>query len=469
MYRHGERRTQQAKADVQMLMPVLAKFIVNEYPSDAAARVAIPAVADGFGCILAGAKSEVATRLAASLPGQDDGWSSLYGTGKSITPSCAALINAAAGHAYDLDDWEEPGNTHPTVVILPALLAAASVAARRGVICSGSDLLAAYCVGTEIIMRAGEAVTLSHYERGFHATATLGAIGAAAASARLLGLDETEVSYALGLAASQATGYTVQFGTNAKPLQAGWAARTGLEAACMAAAGVTSNPDTLTSARGFAGLMGVHDEARLTMMTDRLGQPWALEEYGLVLKPWPSCGYTHRAMTAAAALRPAIAGSIRQISQIRLTTVDFHYEILPFHDPRNRTEALFSLPACVAHMLVTGQMTLTDGENNFWEQADVAFLISRTEVTANNPQRPGYNYDPEQPDIMQVSLQDGTILEQAVSYPLGAAQNPMSRTQLAEKFSGCTELPISAFDSLLEWHQSHDAMKFFANVGGRDG
>jgi|TARA_X000000950_G_scaffold286241_1_gene394530 2-methylcitrate dehydratase PrpD len=451
-----------------MLMPVLAKFIVDEYPSDAAVSVAVPAVADGFGCILAGASSEVAMRLAESLPGQGAGWSSLFGTGKSITPSYAALINAAAGHAYDLDDWEEPGNTHPTIVILPALLAAASVAADRGVICSGSDLLAAYCVGTEIIMRTGEAITLSHYERGFHATATLGAIGAAAASARLLGLDETAVSHALGLAASQATGYTLQFGTNAKPLQAGWAARTGLEAACMAAAGITSNPDTLTSARGFAGLMGVHDEDRLAMMTTRLGRPWALDEYGLVLKPWPSCAYTHRAMTAAAALHPAIAGSIRQISQIKVTMVDFHYAILPFHDPRNRTEALFSLPACVAQMLVTGQMTLADGENNFWDHGDVAFLISRTEVAANSPQRPEYNYDPEQPDILQVRLQDGTILQEAVPYPLGAAQNPMSQTQLAEKFSGCTKLPISAFDALLEWHECRDVMEFFANVGGRD-
>ena len=122
-------------------------------------------------------------------------------------------------------------------------------------------MLTAYAIGTELIMRLGEAISMSHYARGFHSTATLGTIGAAAAVARLLGLDPEKAGHALGLSVSGASGYTVQFGTHAKSMQAGLAARGGLEAALHARNGVTSNPETLLSDRGFAGLMGVHDRS----------------------------------------------------------------------------------------------------------------------------------------------------------------------------------------------------------------
>ena len=121
-----------------------------------------------------------------------------------LTAPAAALANGVAAHAWDLDDWEEPGNTHPTAVILPALLAAAEHdAGRPGNWCARqTQMLTAYAIGTEVIMRLGEAISMSHYARGFHSTATLGAIGAAAAVARLLGLDPEKAGHALGLSVS---------------------------------------------------------------------------------------------------------------------------------------------------------------------------------------------------------------------------------------------------------------------------
>ena len=239
----------------------LAEFVAMAGPGRTLDAVIGPALADCFGCILAGAQTEVAGRAQTALGPLAAGEAPLYGTAATLSAPHAALVNAVAGHALELDDWEEPGNTHPSVVLLPALLAAAQ---RHRV--SGRRLLAAYAVGAEVIMRLGEAVTLDHYSRGFHATASLGAVGAAAAVARPSGLDPGQAGHAMAIVASQAIGYTAQFGSNAKPLQAGFAARAGVEAAAFAAAGATGQAGALDGPRGFAGLLGQHSEDRLAAL-----------------------------------------------------------------------------------------------------------------------------------------------------------------------------------------------------------
>ena len=439
----------------------LAQFIATAHPTASTREIGIKAVADCYGCILAGAESDVAQKLWHSLGCFNIGNAPLFGVDKTTSPPFAAMINAAAGHAWDLDDWEEPGNTHPTVVLLPALLGGASVAAENDITISGDDVLNAYCVGAEVIMRLGQAITLSHYERGFHSTATLGALGAAAAVSRLLNLDEHQISNALGFATSQATGYTSQFGSHAKPLQAAWPARAGLESACLALSGLNAKPDTLFSQRGFTGLMGSYDETRIHHMLSRLGQPWGFEQYGLVLKPWPSCGYTHRMMTAAMAVRDRVKDRLNTINSIELSIIDFHYAILPYDIPKTRIEALFSLPACTAQMLVHGELTLKNSEDAFWEESQVKKLVHLTKVESEAPQRPEYNYDPHQPDRIKINFSDGSSLENECAYPLGAAQNPMNDDVHALKFSTTLNKPASWFQDLLLWYLAEDVINFF--------
>ena len=439
-----------------MLIHAMARFAATAAPPPSVCRVATQAVADCFGCILAGADSEAAQRAAAAYGRLGTGSAPLFGTKQTLPASSAALVNAVAGHAWDLDDWEEPGNTHPTVVLLPALLAAAHLKPV-----SGHDLLAAYAVGCEIIMRLGEGVTLDHYARGFHSTATLGAIGAAGAVGQQLSLDAAQISQALSIATSRAIGYTVQFGSNAKPLQAGFAAQAGVEAAVLAAQGATGQPQVLDHPRGFVGLLGEHDADRLDDMAQRLGSPWALDAYGLVLKPWPSCGYTHRLMTAALSLREQVLHRLDQITAIRAQMPDFHYEILPFDRPTTRNEALFSAPACIAQALTTGGLTLADSAAGFWDRDPVARLIPLTSVIPEPARDPKLNYDPLQPDQLTIEVQSGEVLETTCAYPLGGPQNPMSPDQLAAKFQDITALPRAQFDHLQQWPDAPDAARFF--------
>ncbi|MFC3614155.1 MmgE/PrpD family protein [Lutimaribacter marinistellae] len=434
----------------------LARFVTTAAPDPGLVTVIAPAIADCFGCILAGASSDVAERVAAASAVFGPGPAPRFGTDMGMPIPLAAQLNAVAGHAWDLDDWEEPANTHPTVVLLPALLAAAAL--RKT---SGAELMAAYAVGAEIIMRLGEAVTLDHYSRGFHSTATLGTIGVAGAAARLMRLSAGQTAQAIALSVSQASGYTLQFGSHAKPLQAGWAARNGLEAALLAAQGVTGQSHVLDHPRGFAGLMGTFDPDRFALILNKLGQPWALREYGLVLKPWPSCGYTHRLMTAALSLRPKVASRLPEIAAIHASLPDFHAEILPFHRPASRGEALFSIPACVAQTLTAGTLTLTDSANGFWERPAVAALIEVTRVSPEPARRPDLNYDPNQPDRLRIAFGDGDVIAASCAYPLGAAQQPMTAAQLAAKYSDITAQPETAFRDLLGWQAADDISAFF--------
>ncbi len=437
----------------------LAQFAVAARPDPSVQAQIAPAVVDCFGCILAGANSAVARQTRAALALVAPGPVRVYGADQTLSAPVAVLVNGVAGHAWDLDDWEEPGNTHPTVVLLPALLASAHLTPV-----SGKDLMTAYAVGAEIIMQLGKAVSLAHYARGFHSTATLGVIGVAGAVSRLLGLSADQTVHALSFAVSQAAGYTRQFGSNAKPLQAGWAARNGVEAALLAAQGLTGQPHVMDHERGFAGLLSDYDAKRFSGVMSRLGRDWALSDYGLILKPWPSCGYTHRLMTAAVEIRSRLAGGVHGITAIEAFMPDFHYEILPFDRPASRTEALFSAPACVAQVLAKGQLSLRDSADAFWADPEVARLIDLTTVKAEQSKNPALNYDPDQPDRLRVELTSGEIVQATCAAPLGHPSNPMTPDQLADKFSGLTGLPEDSYKTALNWPQADNVASFFDRI-----
>jgi 2-methylcitrate dehydratase PrpD len=223
----------------------------------------------------------------------------------------------------------------------------------------------------------------------------------------------------------------------------------------MARAGATGQPH----ARGFAGLMG-----RSGVALAPLGDPWALAQYGLILKPWPSCGYTHRLMTAALELRPRLEDRIGRITAIHASQSDFHKAILPFDRPTNRNEALFSTPACLAQALTAGRLTLADSARRFWQNPDVARLIRMVRMTTEPARNAALNFDPEQPDRLDVTLDD-EVLTAACAYPLGTPQNPMSEAQLAAKYAAITGHPAQGFGRLLDWPEAGDVATFFLAHG----
>ncbi len=408
----------------------LARFVAEDPLEADAPTLAVlrDGVIDTLGCIHVGTRTETATRARAAVRAMEAaGPIRVIGTTMTASRPQAAFLNAVAGHALDFDDWEVPGNTHPSVVMVPALLALA------GPETTGAELARAYLAGFEVIARLGEALNFAHYDRGWHSTATLGAIGAAAAAARLTGCDTERTAHAMSFAISAAAGYTCQFGSHAKLVQAGFAARAGVEAASLAAVGLTAQAHVLDHPRGMEALMAGVGRVRLDAALGRLGAPLALAEHGLVLKPWPSCGYTHRIMTCARRLRGRVDQS--RIARIDLHLPDFHAAVIPFRQPRSRSEALFS-PSYVAAMgLVRGDLTLADLETATWEAPDIAEPMVRVAVHPFAPRRPDLNYAEEDPDRMVVTLGDGTRLEETCAFPTGSPQAPMSEAELWSKFA----------------------------------
>jgi 2-methylcitrate dehydratase PrpD len=219
----------------------------DDLPQDVRA-LARQCVLDWLAVTLAGSRDELAHILvdeAAEQGGKPA--ATLVGFTLRAPTQQAALVNGTVSHALDYDDVNLTMTGHPTVPLVASLLA---LGEARGA--SGRDFIAAFVAGYETICRVGTLVAPGHYGRGFHATATVGSFGAAAACAHLLGLDADKTATALGIAGTQAAGLKSMFGTMCKPLHAGKAAQNGLIGATLAARGFTSRGDVLECAQGFA-------------------------------------------------------------------------------------------------------------------------------------------------------------------------------------------------------------------------
>ena len=385
---------------------------------------------DTLGCLLAGSRQRVVVQVSKTVLDWGGGQAPVYGSGAKTAPPWAAFVNAVAAHCLDFDDWEVPGNSHISAVLFPALLA---TAAGRGV--SGRALLDAYVAGYEVIARLGEVVNFDHYNRGWHSTATLGSLGAAAAVARLLKLDADQMTNAISIATSQSAGLTSQFGSDAKAMQAGFAAKTGIEAGFLAAQGLSGNDDVFEGEKGFACLMSDGGVARLeAVFGDYPKSRLAVEEYGLVIKPYPCCGYTHRLIDCAKIIRRQAGFDASQVVNIAGSLPVGHGDILPFTYPEDLSQALFSLPYVVALALLGRTVSLEELARESWKEAEVEKLIGFFEKRLHKVKRPELNLDPDDPDWMEVKTADGRLFRAEVAYPLGSPENPMSARAVMQKF-----------------------------------
>ncbi len=204
----------------------------------------------------------------------------------------ASLCNGTAAHALDFDDTNFVLLGHPSAPVLAAALAAGELA-----LADGQALVHAFLLGFEVETTLAAVINPEHYEHGWHATCTLGTLGAAAAAARLLGLDTAQIRTALAVAASQSSGLKENFGTMTKPFHAGHAARSGVLAALLAREGWTASEQALEGPQGFFNVLGAG--ARRIEALDTLGAPWKILTSGVAVKPYPSCACTHSIIDGA--------------------------------------------------------------------------------------------------------------------------------------------------------------------------
>ena len=403
-----------------------------------ALALAKDAMRDIVACMIAGAKDEATLRVARAAAGWGGGACSIVGQGGSLPAPAAALVNGTAAHALDYDDNFHPMAGHATAVLAPAILALAEE--RRA---SGHALLDAYIVGLEVQARVGEGVNLAHYERGWHSTSTIGVFGAAAACARLLGLDPKRVNAALSLAFSMAGGSKLQFGTMAKPMHAGLAAQHGVMAAALAASGVTGIAEPLEGPWGFRDLFAGAGSPGFTALQP--ARALAIERYGLKAKLHPCCASAHCAIDALLSLRQKHGFSPAQVERVEVLVNRMSYDNLMYAIPRTELEARFSMHWCMALALLNGRLELADFTAAALRRAEVRAWLPRIAMRHTEPGREHPLKDNgREPALVTVLLKDGRPLERYAQHPKGSLQAPLEAGELDAKFDDCTRGRIAA-------------------------
>src|SRR3954471_16061446 len=300
-------------------------------------------VLDYYGVALAGADDPLATILVDELAEAGGAaQASIIGHRVKLPALSAALVNGAIGHALDYDDVNLAMPGHPSVAILPGLVA---LAEQRN--SSGREVVAAFVAGYETACRIGMALRPGHYDRGFHATGTVGAFGAAAACAHLLGLDAEATARALGIAGTQAAGLKSQFGTMCKPFHAGKASQNGLLAARLAARGFSSRPNLVECEQGFALTHGpdFHPEKALAAPEKDF------HIYANLFKYHAACYLTHGPIETARAVRTRHDIAPEQIARVTLKLDRSCDRVCNIPAPTDGLEAKFSLRQTVAMAL----------------------------------------------------------------------------------------------------------------------
>ena len=392
-------------------------------------------VLDCLGLAIAGARTEAAriARDHVAALGLAGGAATVLGTGGRTAPRFAALLNAAAMHADNFDDTnpqalaERNGGIHATA---PVLAAALAVAEERGA--SGRELTVALHAGTEIACRINHAIDARHYQGGFHATGTLSTFGAAAAAATLRGLESEAIGHALAFAASAAGGIRQNFGSMVEILHPGLAAEAGVVAADMAARGLVGAADALGGGVGYlAAAGGGFDPGMLA----RLGDPWAILDPGMWIKPFPNGALTHPAMTGLQALMDEHALGGRDIASISVRTNRRVLETLIHHDPQTVTEARFSMQFALALIATCGRAGLAEFTDETLARPDIRAAMGRVRFSAYDAPEPGFT---NMTTLLDVELADGTRLERRCDWAQGSTQSPMSFADACAKFRQCT-------------------------------
>ncbi len=395
-------------------------------------HIARRCIIDTLGVAIAGICMPVAMKIADHVEQEyHEGVCSLFGSDRKFTMTGAALANGAAAHILDFDDTSYAGIIHGSAIILPSLFAAAEHSNS-----DGARLLESFVAASEVTYATGLALTNSHYMAGWFATGTLGAIGAAAGAAKLLGQREAAISAAISFAAVQANGMGVILGYNAKPVLAGQAARRGLESALMAGQGHTVPEDAFEHARGFLQLMnnGECDRSALSA----LGKVWRLNEPGIAIKIAPVCSAAQAAIVVVRQLISDHKLDWEKISHVRCEVPHLVNISLIHNHPAVSSQAQFSMPFAVGCMLAFGKLGPEQISDETLENKVLQDAMAKVEMVEADDLN-GPEYQPHFPESARVtiSMTNGDEFAGFLGAASGMPSNPMSDDALSEKFKNC--------------------------------
>ena len=419
----------------------VAQTSIDDAPP-AVAAAAQTAIVDTVAVILAGA-SEPVTQIVAAAVAEEGASPVADRLGARLRTSMegAALVNGVSGHALDYDDVNRSAIGHPSVVILPAALAAA-----QGAGASGRALREAYVLGVEVMTKLGRAMGPAHYRAGWHATSTLGTLGAAMAAGKLFRLEPEALQHALAIAASEASGSRQNFGTMTKPFHPGHAARCGVLAARLARRGMTGDPAILEAPLGYFAMFS-YGQAAFDGIRDTLGTPYDVVSPGMNVKRYPCCYATHRAADAVLDLVREHELRAADVASADVVVPPGGLAAVTRDRPRTGLEGKFSLPYVVAAAILDGRVTLDTFTDEMVQRPEAQALL-RAVRPVEDPAIPvEFNAIEEGYVVVKIRRRAGAVLERRVDNPRGAPQNPLSRDEVRDTFRDCARRVLSRGES----------------------
>ena len=380
-----------------------------------------------LGCAIGASRHPaVEAALAAARELAPSAQATVLGRADRVDMGSAALVNGIASHTLDFDDTHLRTIIHPAGPVASAVLA---LAEHGGM--SGRAIIDAVIIGIDVECRIGNAIYPDHYDRGWHITGSTGMLGAAAGSARVLGLDADRTTMALGIAASQPTGVREQFGSMTKALHVGAAARIGLMAALMAKHGYTSSERALEAPRGLLQTFSTRHDWR--EVEDALGERFEISTN--TYKPF-ACGIViHPSIDGCIQLRDRISGE--DIERVDLVVHPLVLELTGKRSPRRGLEGKFSVyHACAAALLsgMAGEAQFSDACVN-----DRQVMALRDRIHA----RADASMAEDSADIT-VSMRDGRTLNQRIEHAIGSLERPMTDADLRQKVHGLVDPVLGA-------------------------
>ena len=400
------------------LAAFIARSRLEEIPEtvqDEAAR----AIVNWLGCAVAGAmEPAVDTALDALFNASGPQQATLIGRGDRTDILGAAFMTGIGASALDFDDSHPPTLVQPSVPVAAALLPLAEYRTA-----TGAEVLHAFIIGVEVACRAGLALGRAHAERGWHSASTCGVLGAAAACAKLLKLDQERMQWALGVAATQASGTAELMDTQAKSLNLGFAARNGLLAALLAERRFTSAERALEGRHGYLKVLGTDAHADALVAT--LGSRWELTR--IAYKPYACSVVLHPVIDACLSLRREHRLRPSGIAAVELRVHPLALQAAIARDPADGGESRSSIHHCAAIALADGAAGVPQFQHARVHHPRVSQLRARIEALADTDLGP---FEAR----AAVTLRDGRRVEQHVRCALGSPERPMTDAALSDKF-----------------------------------
>jgi 2-methylcitrate dehydratase PrpD len=357
--------------------------------------------------------------LAAVAPFAGAAQATVLGRTERLDIMHAALLNGISSHVFDFDDTDLTTAVHPSAPVLPVLLA---LAEYRTV--SGRDFINAMVLGIEAECRIARAVTPTHQAVGWHPTGSVGSFGAAVAAGKIIGLDETRMCHAIGLAATQPVGIREMFGSMTKSFHPGRAAQNGMLAALLAEKGYTSSLQGIEAKRGWANVLSTaHDYDAITA---NFGTRYEILRNSY--KPF-ACGLVvHPVIDGCIQLRDEYELTAAMIDRIDLAIHPIVLELTSNRTPHTGLEGKFSVYHAAAIGIVAGRAGEPQFSDALARDAVVTALRLRVETAVD----PSLSQDQAR---VTIKLNDGRVLERFVAHAVGSVENPMTDAQLEAKFS----------------------------------